>query len=64
MDEITVCTECGHSHPDEVAPAWGLPGRGPLCADCWSTQTEIAEADKRGDWETVARLAALERTCL
>ena len=29
IDESLECTLCGHSHPDEVATAWGLPGFGP-----------------------------------
>ena len=58
------CTICGHSHPDEVANAWGLPGYGPLCADCWSTTTEIVAAVHAGDWGHAFRLASRSSVCV
>jgi hypothetical protein len=69
MDENTVdtgstqCTQCGHSHPGEVAEAWGLPHHGPLCADCWSICTELIEALRLNDWATVIRLSECRGTC-
>jgi hypothetical protein len=51
------CSICGHDRPDEVAPAWGLPWFGPLCANCWSLHTDLNEAAARGDWASFSRLA-------
>lgn len=65
LDENMTCTGCGHSHPDEVAQAWGLPDLGPLCADCWCFVTEVHDALDRGDWDAVTNLmAGLSAVCL
>ena len=55
---MNMCDRCGHSHPDEVAKAWGLTHLFErLCADCWAFQTEISDAMNRRDYKTVVRLA-------
>jgi hypothetical protein len=55
---MDTCSICQHDRPDEVAPAYGLPWFGPLCADCWSFHAEMHQAACRGDWATFDRLAA------
>lgn len=55
---MATCSTCTNDRPDELAPAWGLPWAGLMCADCWAFHTEMQEALERGDWETFDRLAA------